>query len=126
MCSGFLNFIDMCHSSLLPLMWSTSISLGGLGLDPYHIGVTMGTYGLINAVFQINFMGRILRRLGTVRSFRISICSYLICFSMYPLMSHFARAAGHLSVPVMLCMGVQFCCQATAYLAFGTCALIPT
>ncbi|KJA17811.1 hypothetical protein HYPSUDRAFT_145981 [Hypholoma sublateritium FD-334 SS-4] len=124
MCNAFLMFIDMCHCSLLPLMWSTSIPLGGLGLDPYHIGATMGTYGIINAVFQINFMGRILRRLGTVRAFRASICSYLVCFAMYPLMSHFARAAGRLSVPVILCMGVQLCCQATTYFAFGSIQII--
>ena len=119
MCNGFLAFIDMCHFSLLPLMWSTSIPLGGLGLDPLHIGATLGTFGFVNATIQINCMGPLLRRFGVVRVFRTSVCSLLLCFTMYPLMSHFARDAGRVDARVMLCMGVQLCCQTMIYFAYG-------
>ena len=40
-----LCFLDMGYSALLPLFYSTSIPLGGLGLDPYNIGITLGTFG---------------------------------------------------------------------------------
>lgn len=119
MCNGFLAFIDMCHFSLLPLMWSTSIPLGGLGLDPLHIGATLGTFGFVNATIQINCMGPLLRRFGVVRVFRTSVCSLLLCFTMYPLMSRFARDAGRVDARVVICMGVQLCCQTMIYFAYG-------
>ncbi|KAF5379817.1 hypothetical protein D9615_005697 [Tricholomella constricta] len=52
-CHGFISFLDQSHGVLLPLMLSTSIPLGGLGFDPYTIGMTMGTWGLLNAGFQL-------------------------------------------------------------------------
>ncbi|KAF8813373.1 hypothetical protein BYT27DRAFT_7250910 [Phlegmacium glaucopus] len=52
-----LSFLDMGHLVLLILFYSTSIPLGGLGLDPFRIGVTFGNFGCINAVIQANALG---------------------------------------------------------------------
>lgn len=124
MCNGFLAFIDMCHFSLLPLMWSTSIPLGGLGLDPLRIGATLGTFGFLNAAIQINCMGPLLRRFGVVRVFRFSVRSLLLCFAMYPFMSYFARDSGRVDARVVLCMCVQLCCQTMIYFAYGECSIL--
>ena len=51
----FLTFLDMCHTVLLPLMYSTSIPLGGLGLDPFHIGA-LGIFGCVNSLIQMKYM----------------------------------------------------------------------
>ncbi|KAG6829996.1 hypothetical protein H0H92_002686 [Tricholoma furcatifolium] len=48
-----IAFLDQSFGVLLPLMLSTSIPLGGLGFDPYTIGMAMGTWGLLNAGFQV-------------------------------------------------------------------------
>jgi hypothetical protein len=49
--SGCLAFVDQCSSVLLPLYWSTSTPLGGLGFSPFKIGAIMGTYGCKKSPF---------------------------------------------------------------------------
>ena len=76
--------IDMGVKVLLPLMFSTSIELGGLGFDPYHIGVIMSVWGIINAIFMITVFGRAIRKFGprTVHIFcqhRVVSASGLFC-----------------------------------------------
>ena len=120
---GFLTFLDMCHAVLLPLMYSTSIPLGGLGLDPYHIGATLGTYGFINSFIQMNFLGRFIRKFGARRVYIIASSAIAGCFAMYPIMSFFARRAGGVDAIVIACMVVQFTCHTSIYMAYGTFSL---
>ncbi|KAF8628986.1 hypothetical protein AX15_003609 [Amanita polypyramis BW_CC] len=91
---GFFNFLEMSFQVLIPLMWSTSVGLGGLGFTPYNIGVTMGIYGLVNAFMQICFLGRLIRRFGPRKVYRVSFSSLLVCFSGFPIASAFFRHAG--------------------------------
>lgn len=39
---AFLNFCSMSYDALLPLVYTTPIGLGGLGLTPYSIGLDKG------------------------------------------------------------------------------------
>ena len=51
---GTLTFSDMACQVLIPLVYSTSVELGGLGMVPYEIGVLLGMRGIINAVIQVS------------------------------------------------------------------------
>jgi MFS family permease len=115
----FLTFLDMCHFVLLPLMYSTSIPLGGLGLDPFHIGVTLGTFGCINSLIQMNFLGRLIRKFGARRVYIFASPALASCFAMYPIMSFFARRAGGVDAIVITCMVVQLTCHMAIYMAYG-------
>lgn len=42
---GFHAFMAQCCYVLNPLVLSTSVKLGGLGLNPYEIGLILGTWG---------------------------------------------------------------------------------
>ncbi len=42
-------FLSMVRTVLMPLMFSTSIEVGGLGFSPFEIGLIMGVWGLLNA-----------------------------------------------------------------------------
>jgi hypothetical protein len=115
----FLTFLDMCHFVLLPLMYSTSIPLGGLGLDPFRIGTTLGAFGCINSVIQMNFLGRFIRNFGARRVYIFASLAFGGCFAMYPIMSFFARRAGGVDAIVISCMVVQLTCQMSIYMAYG-------
>ncbi|KAF8071614.1 major facilitator superfamily multidrug-resistance, DHA1 sub-family [Lyophyllum atratum] len=91
---SFLAFVDMSCQVLQPLVYSTSISLGGLGFDPYRIGVIMGTFGVINAIVQLTFLGRAIRKFGPRTIQIIAQVNYAIVLSLYPLLSFFAKRAG--------------------------------
>lgn len=42
---GYLAFVNQSVVVLLPLMFSSSIPLGGLGMSPFQIGVIMSVWG---------------------------------------------------------------------------------
>ncbi|GLB44763.1 putative major facilitator superfamily protein [Lyophyllum shimeji] len=59
-----LAFISTSSQMLLPLMYSTSIPIGGLGLDPYHIGIILSAFGFVNAIVQLLLLPPLVRRFG--------------------------------------------------------------
>ncbi|KAG5642303.1 hypothetical protein DXG03_003023 [Asterophora parasitica] len=87
-------FTDMCIHVLQPLVFSTSISLGGLGFDPYRIGTIMGVWGVTNAFLMLTFLGRIIRRFGPRNIHKFAMLSYAIVLALYPFLRFFARRAG--------------------------------
>ncbi|KAF8969121.1 major facilitator superfamily multidrug-resistance, DHA1 sub-family [Flammula alnicola] len=115
-----LTFTDMCHFVLLPLMYSTSIPLGGLGLDPFRIGTILGSFGFVNAFIQANLLGRLIRKFGARKIYMISFSALFFCFMMYPIMSHFARRAGRVDGFVVACIIVQLACQTVISMAYGS------
>ncbi|KAF9480008.1 major facilitator superfamily multidrug-resistance, DHA1 sub-family [Pholiota conissans] len=116
----FLSFLDMCHVTLLPLMYSTSIPLGGLGLDPFSIGLVLGGSGALNAIAQAKFLGRFIRKYGAGKVYKVSFSCIIVCFIMYPLMSFFAKRAGRVDGFVIACMAVQLFFQSMIYAAYGS------
>jgi len=119
-----LTFLDMCHAVLLPLVYSTSIPLGGLGLDPFHIGATLGTYGCINSIIQMNFLGRFIRKFGARQVYIYASPAIAGCFAMYPIMGFFARRAGGVDAIVIACIVFQFTCHMAIYMAYGMFSLL--
>ncbi|KAH9481774.1 Major facilitator-type transporter psiT2 [Psilocybe cubensis] len=93
---AFLAFLDMCYGVLLPLMYSTSIRNGGLGLDPSRIGATLGAFGLVNSIVQLNFLGRFIRKYGP------------------------RKRAGEVDHIVIACMTFQLACQMFIFAAYGS------
>ncbi|KAG6860743.1 hypothetical protein C0995_008008 [Termitomyces sp. Mi166 len=91
---GFIAFIDQGFGVLLPLMLSTSIPLGGLGFDPYTIGMTMGTWGLLNAGFQVFAFPKLFHRLGPRNLCVMCFGCSIVTFLAFPLMNIFAKQTG--------------------------------
>jgi hypothetical protein len=115
----FLTFLDMCQTVLLPLMYSTSIPLGGLGLDPFHIGAALGIFGCVNSLIQMRYMGRFIRKFGARQVYILASPAISGCFAMYPIMSFFARRAEGVDAIVITCMVVQLTCYMSIYMAYG-------
>jgi len=87
----FLSFVQMANAVLVPLMYSTPVEYGGLGLSPFAIGTVLGNLGIINTIFQAKFLGKMIRRFGSLRLYRIGILSSCIAFAMYPVMKYAAE-----------------------------------
>ncbi|RDB26338.1 Protein ZINC INDUCED FACILITATOR-LIKE 1 [Hypsizygus marmoreus] len=121
---AFLTFVDMSTQVLLPLIYSTSISMGGLGFDPYRIGLIMGTWGVINAVVQLCFLGKLIRKFGPRKIQIIAQSSYVVVLSTYPLLNFFARRAGTVDVKVWAVIIIQLTFAMTNYPAFASIHII--
>ena len=93
---GVIALLDMTTGTLLPLVWSTSVEFGGLGMSPASIGLWMGGYGLMNCIFQLVAFPHIVKRFGPRRVFIATIVLFVPLYSMFPLenlaLRHSSRA----------------------------------
>lgn len=117
---ALLAFTEMSNAALLPLMYSTSIPLGGLGLDPFRIGSILGVYGFINAIIQLNFLGRIIRKFGPRTVYIASYACLFVCLGSYPVMKFFALKAGKVDRNVAIVMVIQLAFQTAIFAAYGS------
>ena len=123
---GFISFTDMCVQVLQPLIWSTSIPLGGLGFDPYRIGLIMGIWGFTNAIIQSTCLGPIIRRIGPRNMLVAAFTSWVIILALYPLLSFFAQNAGGADAKVWTILFMQMSLLMTTYGAYGTYSSVST
>jgi len=121
----FLTFIDMSNFALLPLMYSTPIEYGGLGLDPLHIGIILGTSGLVNSIVQVNVLGPIIRRFGPRKVYRVSSLFFLVMIGMYPVLRFLIKRSGRVDGFIVAAIAVQVGLEVTVYMSYGeqTCFL---
>ncbi|KAF5391985.1 hypothetical protein D9757_003305 [Collybiopsis confluens] len=120
-CTSFLAFTDMAYSALLPLIYNTSIPLGGLGLSPYQIGLILGTYGLFNGVWNWTVLTRLLKRIGSRNTFVACYTLFLLHFMILWVLRDTARWFGSTNWVVWGLLGVQlfvYTATNTAYNAF--------
>ncbi|KAF5359756.1 hypothetical protein D9756_003027 [Leucocoprinus leucothites] len=108
---GFLCFLDQAHQALLPLMYSTSIDLGGLGLRPDQIGLIMGVWGACNAVFQVTCFPKLMAMLGPRKLYIRCFAALLVTFSAFPILNCLARWPACPEAAIWL----TICCQMTFY-----------
>jgi hypothetical protein len=110
---GLLSFVDQCMLVLMPLMYSTSRSLGGLGFSSNTIGLVMMVWSMLNGTIQVYAFPRLLRRFGPKRLYITSFAFYLITFSTYPLMNYMAKRKMEAGMWLILC--VQLFAYIVAY-----------
>ncbi|KAJ7249141.1 major facilitator superfamily domain-containing protein [Mycena haematopus] len=116
---ALLCFCDMAYDSLIPLVYSTPIHLGGLGLEPYHIGLIMGLCGFSNAIVQVFLGGRLIRYFGPRRVFICAPCALIFVFSTYPLLSVLSQRAGRVDAAVLVVLVCQLSCNFVLYFSFA-------
>ncbi|KAH6909204.1 major facilitator superfamily domain-containing protein [Coprinopsis sp. MPI-PUGE-AT-0042] len=108
---GLFAFTEIARVALVPLFFSTPIDYGGLGLQPYQIGVIMSAFGLINGISSAICVGPAVRRYGPKKVFRFSIPFWLICFAGFPVANTLARQAGYVDWKVICVIVVQYISQ---------------
>lgn len=119
MLTMFLTFCDMSNSVLLPLMYSTPIAYGGLGLQPIHIGIAQGTFGFCNAIFQVQIFATVVKKFGSLRIYQFASFAFCLVFLMYPILKFFANRAGGVDTYVIIFMVLQFCMISMVYMSYS-------
>ncbi|KAH9026663.1 major facilitator superfamily domain-containing protein, partial [Lactarius hengduanensis] len=61
---SMISLLDIIAIALIPLVWSTSVEFGGLGMSPASIGLWTSGYGIMNGVFQFIAFPRVVGRFG--------------------------------------------------------------
>ena len=81
---GTLALLEVAASVLLPLVWSTAIDLGGLGLSPASIGLWMSAYGCVSAMSQFAFFPSVVARFGPGRVVFASAGAFGLIYVLFP------------------------------------------
>ncbi|KAL9714425.1 hypothetical protein Ac2012v2_002740 [Leucoagaricus gongylophorus] len=116
----FVCFTEMCYVVLLPLIYSTSIETGGLGLNPYQIGLTMGIWGFFNAIIQINVVGKVIRKYGGASVYKFAYLSYFMGFLTFPFSTRLARRNGSVGIGSCIVIGFQLFFIIFAYMSYAS------
>lgn len=88
-----IALLDVAAMVLLPLVWSTPINLGGLGLSPAYIGLWTCGYGVSSALFQYAVFPPAIARFGPRPVFITGIALFSVAFVLFPLENLVARHA---------------------------------
>ncbi|KAL0945400.1 hypothetical protein HGRIS_000894 [Hohenbuehelia grisea] len=117
---GMLAFTDSSYQALVPLMYSTSIPLGGLGFNPARIGGILGAWGLLNGVINVMMFPFLMRKYGAWAVYRVGYSSFLISIGSFPLMSLLAKRSGEFDWPTVAAMVLQLTGSTMSYFSWAS------
>jgi hypothetical protein len=104
---AFTVFIESASSSILPLLYASPISYGGLNLSSFQIGIILTTSGIILGLSSMLFFPILSRRLGLTNLYRVGFAGHLVTNTTYALMNVFARRSGRVDGFVLALLAVQ-------------------
>lgn len=104
---GLLSFTDMSYFVLIPLIYSSSIPIGGLGLSPYQVGLILGTFALLNGFWNMLVLTQILKKIGPRKMYIISYSSFLVIFPLLWILRDVAHLAGRVNILVWVLLVCQ-------------------
>lgn len=118
---AFFPFTETSYIVLIPLMFSTSIENGGLGLSAYQIGSTMGAWGFYNILWQASAVPRLIKIFGPKKIHVFGYSCHLIGFSLLIITNLLARAFGEVNNIIWSLIVIQFLfCNSMIYMVTGT------
>ena len=117
---AMIGLIDMGAIALIPLVWSTSIELGGLSMSPAYIGLWLTGCGLLNCIFQFIAFPPLVRRFGPRSIFITSILCFFPVYVMFPFENLAARYSSHgTNLATTLLITLQLLALSLSDMGFG-------
>ncbi|KAK1226809.1 hypothetical protein PQX77_010216 [Marasmius sp. AFHP31] len=110
-CQAFLALTDMCYYVLIPLIYSTSTHLGGLGFTPTYIGSIMAITMFINAMNQVTFSKWLLKRIGPRKMFILAYGTFFGDFIALMVLRMLVRHFGKVTPAVWVVIIAQQICS---------------
>ena len=81
---GMLALLTKASIALIPLVWSTSVELGGLGMSPASIGLWTSAYGMMSGVVQYAIFPPLVSLFGPRSVVLTSISSCALVYILFP------------------------------------------
>ena len=117
---GMISLLEIITGTLLPLVWSTSVELGGLSMSPVSIGLWTTGSGIMNCIFQVVAFPPIVRRFGPRRVFISCIVLTVPVYILFPFENLAIRHSGTgLNTTAVLLIVLQLLMMAFSIMGFG-------
>jgi hypothetical protein len=81
---AMLALLTKASIALIPLVWSTSVELGGLGLSPASIGLWVSVYGSMSGIVQYFIFPRLISHFGPRGVVLTSVSTCALVFIAFP------------------------------------------
>ncbi|KAN0136079.1 major facilitator superfamily [Lactarius tabidus] len=81
---AMLALLTKASIALIPLVWSTSAELGGLGLSPASIGLWVSVYGCMSGTVQYIIFPRLMSRFGPRNVILTSVSMCALVYIVFP------------------------------------------
>ncbi|KAF8589352.1 major facilitator transporter [Ramaria rubella] len=102
-----MGALEVAFAILQPLVLSTPIEHGGLGMKPSTIGVCMAAFGIANGTVSVLFFAPLVRIFGMRTVSTTCAAASGGCFILFPVMNAIARIEGRVTPLVWLVFVAQ-------------------
>ena len=116
---AFTVFMESATSSILPLLYASPISYGGLGLSSFHIGIIMSISGLLLGLSSLLLFPFLSRKLGLTYLYRVGFTGFLVVQALYALMNVLVGRSGRVDRFVWAVLALQLCFNQFSVMAFS-------
>ncbi|KAH9046408.1 MFS general substrate transporter [Lactarius deliciosus] len=114
-----LALLYIAAVALMPLVWSTPIALGGLGLTTASIGLSLSAYGCASALLQLAFFPRLVARFGPGRVVVTSTAAFAVFYILFPFENALARRGADVAAVVWPLIALQLLSRSVTDMGFG-------
>jgi hypothetical protein len=87
-------YLEISNFALVPLVYTTPIESGGLGLDPVHMATCLAALGIMTGILPFFFFHRVVKFLGLRRALVTFMSGLVPAFLCFPINGTRARYAG--------------------------------
>ena len=101
--------MESATSSILPLLYASLISYGGLGLSSFYTGIIMSISGLLLGLSSLLLFPFLSRKLGLTYLYRVGFSGSLVVQVLYTLMNVLVGRSGRVDRFVWAVLALQLC-----------------
>lgn len=123
---GTFSLLDIGFFSLVPLFYATPIEIGGLGLPPSTIGMSLAAFGIVDGLFQVLFVARLIDLFGAKKVFRTAILVYFPLVALFPVMTLIVQSQKRVTQVVWIMMAIQLTLMVMVDTAYAVIFIIVT
>ncbi|KAI5998694.1 MFS general substrate transporter [Pisolithus albus] len=116
---GILGLVEIGCFALVPLFYATPVEIGGLGLQPFTIGMIMTAFCVSNGLFQALFTARAIERFGERRVFRSAVLAYFPVIASFPTMSWIIQVQKEVGMAIWVLIVAQLLSWAVVEMAYA-------
>ncbi|KAI5990106.1 major facilitator superfamily domain-containing protein [Pisolithus albus] len=116
---GILGLVEIGCFALVPLFYATPVEIGGLGLQPFTIGMIMTAFCVANGLFQALFTARAIERFGERRVFRSAVLAYFPVIASFPTMSWIIQVQKEVGMAIWVLIVAQLLSWAVVEMAYA-------
>ncbi|KAL4062218.1 major facilitator transporter [Scleroderma citrinum] len=123
---GALSLVDIGFFALVPLFYATPIEVGGLGLSPTIIGTCLALWGLLNGLFQILLVNKLIDHFGEKKLFCNAILAFFPLIAVFPIMSLVVRSQEKVGPVIWVLMILQLFCMVIVNMSYCVISVLVT